>query len=140
MTTRDIGTGWKVVEVVDARPSRLELWGDDVLKPSEEAEIEPERCDCCDRPIKILVFIARGAEGLVVGQACAKRAELGPLPPRVRARKASLAAPFVPAAPPAPAPVAAPVVHVDPSAGLLPDGTVDLIALLEAIEAAESAA
>jgi hypothetical protein len=140
MTTRDIGTGWNVVEVVDARPSRLELWGDDVLKPSEEAEIEPVRCDCCDRKIQIHVVIVRGDEGLVVGQACAKRAGIG-LPAKRSPRKAAPvveAAPVAPAAPP-PAPAPAPELRVDPSAGLLPDGTVDLIALLEAIEAIEAA-
>jgi hypothetical protein len=74
----------------------------------------------------------------VVGQACAKRAGIG-LPAKRSPRKPAPVVEVAPAAPPPPAPAPAPELCVDPSAGLLPDGTVDLVALLDAIEAAERA-
>lgn len=133
MSKRDIGAGWKVVEVVDARV-RAE---DDRAEREEELGFsldEPRRCYCCDSEISILVFIRRGAEEQMVGSSCARKARLGSLPPRTRARKAP---PVVQAAPVA---IAEPAtVDVDTSAAIMPDGSVNLLIMIELIEAASAA-
>lgn len=132
MSKRDIGAGWNVVEVVDAR-LRTE---DDRAEREEEFGFsldEEKRCFCCDSRIQILVFIAREGEEHMVGESCARKARLGTLPKRTRARKA---APVVVAPP---VPVEPEPLDVDTSAAVMANGTVDLIKMLEIIEAAEAA-
>jgi hypothetical protein len=132
MSKRDIGAGWKVVEVVDSR-----VGAEDDLREREDelgfSLTDVRRCYCCDSEIRVLVFIRRGTEEQMVGETCARKARLGTLPKRTRARK--VAAVVVAAAP-----VSSPALDVDTSAAVMADGTVNLLMMLELIEAAEAAA
>lgn len=139
MTKRDIGTGWVVFMLEDTRGPREDEHGAEIAREMPE-ECDVVRCECCGRRIYVVVHMRRGEESIMLGQGCAREAGY-PVPPRVRA--AAKAKPVVDAKP---APVA-PAAHsvpawaaVDTSAAVLPDGTVDLVMMLEIIEAAEAGA